>query len=137
MPCGNSENSKWLKIKKLLLTTRHERISFMTNSFELYDFGLALSIKLNEKFLSAVKKAERVFRKYEENNKDEKVVEKQHEMKSWMVVHISQASKPILLCSCTGIVLIACCYCCFWYKSNFRRVVLNRGTLKSRLHPKL
>lgn len=29
----------------------------MTNSSELYDFGLALSMKLNEKFPSAVKKA--------------------------------------------------------------------------------
>lgn len=29
----------------------------MTNSSELHDFGLALSIKLNEEFLPAVRKA--------------------------------------------------------------------------------
>lgn len=42
--------------------TTYESISFMTNSFELYDFGLASSIKSNENFPLAVKKAERAFR---------------------------------------------------------------------------
>lgn len=51
----------------------------MTNSFELYDFGLALSIKLNEKFLSAVRKAECVFRRERESEKERESTGKKEE----------------------------------------------------------
>lgn len=89
--------------------TTYESISFMTNSFELYDFGLASSIKSNENFPLAVKKAERAFRERKRECEREwkrKIKEKESRMRwshEWLYTDCRSLSEQILPRSCHDI----------------------------------